>query len=158
LPFNGRDSNFDQNDSTFLSRSFVLALRLPRERNTYFATAQRTIRDSNVNGISAGSGRSDTTTGGTIGWEHKLTPVASSVATLSYTDTKTDSGNSARSDGGNKSLSAQVNLNYELNESLRATIGYAYIKRDVTGPQFFSNEFVGAYTENVLFVTLRKTF
>jgi uncharacterized protein (PEP-CTERM system associated) len=157
-PFTGRDPNFDQSDSTFLTRSFVLSVRLPRERDSYFATAQRTIRDSDINGVSAGSGRSDTTTGGTLGWEHKLTPSATSVATLSYTDVRTDSGSSTVPDGTNKTLSAQVNLNYDLNETLKATVGYAHIRRDVTGPQFFSNEFVGNYSENVLFVTLRKTF
>jgi uncharacterized protein (PEP-CTERM system associated) len=157
-PFTGRDPNFDQSDSTFLSRSLVLSVRLPRERNSYFATAQRTIRDTDINGVSAGSGRSDTTTGGTLGWEHKLTPTATSVATVSYTDVKTDSGSSTVPDGTNKTLSAQVNLNYDLNETLKATFGYAHIKRDITGPQFFSNEFVGNYSENVVFVTLRKTF
>ena len=157
-PFTGRDPNFDQSDSTFLTRSFVLSVRLPRERNSYFATAQRTIRDSDITGVSAGSGRSDTTTGGTLGWEHKLTPTATSVATVSYTDVRTDSGSSTVPDGTNKTLSAQVNLNYDLNETLKATFGYAHIKRDITGPQFFSNEFVGNYSENVVFVTLRKTF
>lgn len=157
-PFTGRDPNFDQGDSTFLSRAFTISVRVPRERSSFFATAQRTIRDSDINGISAGSGRSDTTTAGSLGWEHKLTPTATSVASVSYTDTKTDSGSSTVRDGTSKTLNAQVNLNYDLNEKLKATVGYAYIKRDITGPQFFSNEFVGNYTENVLFVTLRKTF
>jgi hypothetical protein len=45
-----------------------------------------------------------------------------------------------------------------MNETLRATLGYAFIKRDSSGTQFFSNQFVGNYYENVVYLTMRKTF
>lgn len=157
LPFNGRDPNFDQNDQTFLSKAFILSLSLPRERNTYLLSAQHTIRDSQIASVTPNSGRSDKSIGLTASWTHQLTPVLSSTATANYTNSTTDSGgNSAL--GKSKTFRGEFSLRYEMNPSLNATAGIAHIQRDISGPQFFSNEFSGAYSENVAFLTLRKTF
>ncbi len=157
LPFNGRDPNFDQNDQTFLNKAFVLAISLPRERNTYLVSAQHTIRDSQISSVTPGSGRSDKSIGLTASWSHQLTPVLTSIATANYTNTTTDSGGSSAR-GKSTTLRGDISLRYEMNPSLSATAGLAHVKRDVSGPQFFSNEFTGAYSENVVFLTLRKTF
>ena len=157
LPFNGRDPNFNQNDQTFLSKAFVLSISLPRERNTYLVSIQHTIRDSQIESVTPNSGRSDKSIGLTASWTHQLTPTISSTATASYSDSTTDSGGtSAR--GKSKTFRGEVSLRYEMNPSLNATAGLAHIQRDISGPQFFSNEFSGAYSENVAFLTLRKTF
>ncbi|MBL8698824.1 MAG: TIGR03016 family PEP-CTERM system-associated outer membrane protein [Alphaproteobacteria bacterium] len=158
LPFTGRDGSFDQNDQTFLSKTFVASMTMPRDRNVFVLSAQYSIRDTEISQATTGPGRSDKTLGLTASWNHKLTPEMSSIATASFSDSRIQGGSSANSEGKNVTLRGQVALEYELNPSLKGTAGYAYIRRENTGAQFSVNEFTGKYDENVVFLMLRKTF
>ncbi len=156
LPYVGRDPSFDQSDRTFLSRSLLATLRIPWPRDTLLLSAQHARRDTRFSGITTGSDRSDRTISAAGSWEHRLTPVISSAATLSYSDTRSEQDASA--DGDARTWTARIGLAWDVNETLRAGAGVAHLRREVTGPRLQPSEFSGSYDENVVFVTLRKTF
>jgi uncharacterized protein (PEP-CTERM system associated) len=160
LPFVGRDPFFDQGDRTFLSRVFTLSLRVPQGRDTFVASAQHAVRETQFGGVLATPGREETTTAAALGWERRLTEAIAANATLSYADTRTDPngvGAIAR-DGTSTTTALRLGLDYDLAPTLRGGIGFAHLRREVSGPQFSPSEFTGAYSENVVFLTLRKTF
>lgn len=160
LPFLGRDPFFDQTDRTFLSRAFNVSLRVPFPRDTLSLSAQHVIRETEFGGVVATPGRSDTTDAIALGWERRLSEVIAGSVRLSYSHTRTDPngvGGITRK-GDSTTTGLRLGLDYDLNPTLRGGIGLAHLRRDVSGPQFLPSEFVGAYSENVIFLTLRKTF
>lgn len=160
LPFLGRDPFFDQTDRTFLSHAFNLSLRVPFPRDTVTISAQHVIRETEFGGVVAAPGRSDITDAVSLGWERRLTEVIAGSVRLSYSNTRTDPngvGGLTRK-GDSKTAGLRLGLDYDLNPTLRGGFGVAHLRRDVSGPQFLPSEFVGAYSENVIFLTLRKTF
>lgn len=158
LPFSGRDGAFDQNDSTFLSKAFGATVTIPRDRNTFLLGAQYSTRNTEISNATSGPGRSDKTLGFNGSWNHKLTPEISSIATASFSDSTIAGGSSANSRGKNTTLRGQLSFEYEMNPTLKATAGYAFIRRENSGTQFSTNEFTGKYDENVVFISFRKTF
>ncbi|MFM8989996.1 MAG: hypothetical protein ACKOUS_10270, partial [Alphaproteobacteria bacterium] len=128
----------------------------PWPRDTLQFTAQHARRDTRFSGVTTGSDRADRTLAASGSWEHRLSPVISSAATLSYSDTRSEQDGSASGDA--RTWTARVGLSWDINETLRAGAGVAHLRRDVSGPRFRPSEFSGAYDENVVFATLRKTF
>ena len=55
-------------------------------------------------------------------------------------------------------VGSDASLRWQINDTLTGTAGYSYIDRSTNGQQFFVNQFTGSYTENVVFVSLRKSF
>ena len=160
LPYLGRDPFFDQTDRTFLNRSFNVSLRIPQGRDSFTLSAQHTIRDTEFGGVVSGPGRSDVTDAFGFGWQRRLTEIIAGSVQLSYSNTRTDPngvGGITRK-GDSTTVGMRLGLDYDLNPTLRAGVGGAHLRRDVSGPQFTPSEFVGAYSENVIFLTLRKTF
>jgi uncharacterized protein (PEP-CTERM system associated) len=160
LPFVGRDPFFDQSDRTFLSRGLTLSLRMPMQRDTVTVSAQHVLRETEFGGVVAAPGRDDTTDAILLGWQRRLSEVISGNAQLSYSNTRTDPNGAggATQKGTSKTLGMRVGVDHDLNETLRGGIGLAHLRRDVSGPQISPGEITGAYSETVLFVTLRKTF
>jgi uncharacterized protein (PEP-CTERM system associated) len=160
LPFVGRDPFFDQSDRTFLSRGLTLSLRMPMQRDTVTVSAQHVLRETEFGGVVAAPGRDDTTDAILLGWQRRLSEVISGNAQLSYSNTRTDPNGAggATQKGTSKTVGMRVGVDHDLNETLRGGIGLAHLRRDVSGPQISPGEITGAYSETVLFVTLRKTF
>ena len=160
LPFVGRDPFFDQGDTTFRSRVFSLSLRVPRPRDTLVASAQHAIRDTRFGGIVDTPGRSETTNAIALGWERRLSEVIAASAALSYSETRTDPGGGGgiTRSGDSSTVAFRLGLDQDLSPTLRGGIGVAHLRRDVSGPRFSPAEFSGAYSENVVFLTLRKSF
>lgn len=156
LPFVGRDPSFDQTDRTFLSRTLFAAVRVPWPRDTLQVSAQHARRDTQFGGVTTGTDRSDRTIGAAVSWEHRLSPVISSATSLSYADTRSEQGSAPG--GDTRTWAARIGLSWDVNETLRAGAGMAHLRRDASGPRLQASEFSGAYDENVLFVTLRKSF
>lgn len=151
LPFVGRDPRFDQTNQVFIQRQFQTSLQAIRGRNTYIINFFYTTRDGNVADVT-GSNSQDRNTAGSFVYTRSVSRVTDATAALYYSRGSNNSG------GSDRTFRADASLRYQMNESLIATAGYSFIDRDSQGQQFFPNQFTGSYRENVVFVSLRKSF
>jgi len=132
---------------------------------------------TNVNNVASSTGAtavpagaSNSGTIGTLAWQHELTPVMSSSASLSYG--VEDNGNlvSTGSSGSQRTVQTSLALNYLFTETLSGSARYLFTDRSGgTGRTNQSNLGLNSgpfgfgqagqnLTENLLLVGLRKSF
>jgi uncharacterized protein (PEP-CTERM system associated) len=151
LPFVGRDPRFDQNNQVFLQRQLDVSLRAIRGRNTFIINAFFTRRNTNVADVTT-SNDEERSAAGSFVFTRSVSRVTDATASLYYSRTSNNGGGSGRT------WRADASIRTQLNETLTATAGYAFIDNRSEGEQFFNNLSTGTYRENVVFVSLRKAF
>ncbi|MBL8838109.1 MAG: TIGR03016 family PEP-CTERM system-associated outer membrane protein [Alphaproteobacteria bacterium] len=151
LPFIGRDPRFDQNNQVFIQRQYQASFRALRGRNTYIINFFYTTRDTDITQDTA-SNQSQRSYSGSVVYSRQISRATDANASAAYTRSTTNGG------GNNRTLRFDINVRYQMSRTLTATAGYAFLDRDAQGQQLFANQSTGSFRENVLFVTLRKSF
>lgn len=170
-PFSGLQANpsyspFARSSAVYRERSSKLALLRNDGRNSLSLDVRvderrliggNTSFDQNIVSTT-GLGTTSTVLAGDLSWSHQMTPVMQTVATISPSQTlaSADSGTKA------KQFRANLGLNYSLSPTLLGAVSYQYLanlqpfdtRTVVTdGLQTFGN-----VRENMIFISLRKTF
>jgi len=146
---------FSVNGSLVLNRDVFSASVVNEDRSNITATSFGPSNGSFLPILPAGS--SSNGTFGTLAWQHELTPVLTSSASVSYGVTSYSNLGTGSSQSSTTSISGQAALNYLFTQTLSGSVRYTFIQR--TGSQaqtIFGNQ--GNYTENQIIVGLRKSF
>lgn len=157
LPYVGRDPFFDQSDRVFLGRALTLNLRIPFPRDTLLLSAQQATRATRFADTIDGPGREDRSRSLSATWERQISPATTGTARIFALDTRSDPGDGTAI-GRSRLVGIRFGLDYALNDTLRLGAGYSLLQRDVTDSGAGNARFTGDYVENVVFVSLRKTF
>jgi uncharacterized protein (PEP-CTERM system associated) len=157
LPYMGRDPFFDQSDRVFLGRALTLNLRIPFPRDTLLLSAQQATRATGFADTIDGPGREDRSRSLSATWERQVTPTATTTARIFALETRSDPGDGTPI-GRSRQIGIRFGLDFALNDTLRLGAGYSLLQRDVTDGGAANTRFTGDYVENVVFVSLRKTF
>ena len=168
-PVSSTSSLFGTQNGLYRLRRFSVSGSLLLNRDTFGASVVNEDR-SNITATTFGpntgsnaflpilpAGSSSNGTFGTLSWQHELTPVLSSTASVTYGTTEYGNlgGNSARTT--TRTVSGLASLNYQITETLSGSARYIYTERTSNTPQtIFGTQ--GNVTENVVLVGLRKSF
>ena len=148
---------FSVSGSLLLNRDTFGASVVNEDRSNITATTFGPNTGSNAFLPILPAGSSSNGTFGTLSWQHELTPVLSSTASVTYGTTEYGNlgGNSARTT--TRTVSGLASLNYQITETLSGSARYIYTERTSNTPQtIFGTQ--GNVTENVVLVGLRKSF
>lgn len=160
LIYSGRDvSGLSTNDSLNRTKTFsaTLGTTWPRDSMSlsFVHTERETLSGNTVAGSLNNPGSTQTVDTLVLNYGHALTPTLSSSVTLSYSESTSGGTTGGRSD---QTLRATTALSYSLTQTLTGSLSYSYLDRNGNSGAVVSSGNQGDVTENVLTVTLRKTF
>lgn len=138
------------NNNLYRSRTLSASAQLVFDRDvimaTYLMSDQELLATSQSNGSAFASNTTSNTGYGS--WTHQIAPAWSSIVSGSYT---TQPSQSSAVAGTQKTLNANLSLQYQINPTLTASAQYAYYDR--SSPLTFLS-----FTQNVFLLGIMKTF
>jgi len=176
-PVSSASGAFGTQNGLYRLRRFSITGLLLLNRDSVSVSLAQDDR-TNVNSIAAAAGTNAVPAGasssgifGTLSWQHELSPVLSSTASISYGIENNGSlvGGSvtgARSSGSQRTIQSNLALDYILTETLTGSARYSFVDRSGgAGRTAQSNSSPFGFgqagqnlTENLLLVGLRKSF
>ncbi len=160
LIYSGRDvSGLSTTDGLSRTKTFSATIATTWLRDnmslSYVHTDRETISGTTVAGALNNPGSTQTVDSLVFNFGHALTPTLSSSLTLSYSESSGGGTTGSRSD---TTIRATTALSYSLTDTLTGSVSYSYLDRSASAGAVVSSGNQGDVTENVLTVTLRKTF
>jgi len=160
LIYSGRDvSGLSNSDGLNRTKTFsaTVTTTWPRDnlQLSFVHSDRETLSGGTVPGALNSAGSTQTVDTLVLSFGHSFTPLWSSSLTLSYSESSGGGTTGSRSD---ETLRATAAMSYSISDTLTGSVSYSYLDRSGNAGGVVSSGNQGDVVENVLVLSLRKSF